>query len=94
MKRDPWVAFEVDEIIGPFDWRSVVAHGTAYFLTAAVLDHAGYDRAIRLLRSFDPRVLTHEDLVPERTTLFRIHIDSLTGRAASTAPAARKGRGS
>src|SRR5688500_1171606 len=28
----PWVAFEVDEVDGPFDWRSVVAHGTVYVL--------------------------------------------------------------
>ena len=34
LRHNPFVAFEVDEIVGPFDWRSVVAHGTAYFLTA------------------------------------------------------------
>jgi uncharacterized protein len=84
--RNPWVAFEVDEIVGPFDWRSAVAHGTAYFLSPDLPDHAAHLTGIRLMRSIDPRALTHEDLVPERTTLFRIHIDSMTGRAASTAP--------
>lgn len=85
LKHSPWVAFEVDEIAGPFDWRSVVAHGTAYFLTAEGREHAAHNKAVKLLRSIDSRALTHEDLVPERTTLFRIHIDALTGRAASTA---------
>jgi nitroimidazol reductase NimA-like FMN-containing flavoprotein (pyridoxamine 5'-phosphate oxidase superfamily) len=92
LRHHPWVAFEVDEIIGRFDWRSVVVHGTAYFLSAGALDHRAYDKAIKLLRSIDPRALTHEDLIPERTTLFRIHIDSMTGRAASTAPVAKQRR--
>jgi nitroimidazol reductase NimA-like FMN-containing flavoprotein (pyridoxamine 5'-phosphate oxidase superfamily) len=92
LSHNPWVAFEVDEVTGPFDWGSVVAHGTAYFLTAGGLDESGYDKAVKVLRSIDPRALTHEDLIPERTTLFRIHIDSMTGRAASTAPVAKQRR--
>jgi nitroimidazol reductase NimA-like FMN-containing flavoprotein (pyridoxamine 5'-phosphate oxidase superfamily) len=84
LRHNPWVAFEVDEIDGPFDWRSVVVKGTAYFVSPATLDQTEHDRAVALLRSIDPRALTHRDLVPERTTLFRIHIDSLIGRAAST----------
>jgi uncharacterized protein len=83
LAHNPWVALEVDEIAGPFDWQSVVAHGTAYFITPRA-DRAVYDEATKQLRTIDPRALTHDDLVPERTTLFRIHLDSLTGRAAST----------
>jgi nitroimidazol reductase NimA-like FMN-containing flavoprotein (pyridoxamine 5'-phosphate oxidase superfamily) len=83
LAHHPWVALEVDEISGPFDWQSVVAHGTAYFFTPGRED-AHYNAAVKALRMIDPRALTHEDLVPERTMLFRIHIDSLTGRGAST----------
>lgn len=82
LSHHPWVAFEVDEIEGPFDWRSVVARGTVYFLTRHHFDTITFDRAVMLLRTIDPRILTDEDLVPERTTLFRIHIDRLTGRRA------------
>ena len=82
MKHNPWVAFEVDEIDGPFDWRSVVAHGTAYFLNTGAMPHPEYERAVKMLRGIDERILTDEDLVPERTILFRIHVDALTGRAA------------
>jgi uncharacterized protein len=83
LAHHPWVAFEVDEISGPFDWRSVVVHGTAYFFAPGGTD-PHFETAVKILRTIDPRALTHEDLVPERTMLFRIHIDSLIGRAAST----------
>lgn len=82
MKHNPWVALEVDEIDGPFDWRSAVAHGTAYFLNTGAMPHPEYGRAVKMLRSIDERILTNEDLAPERTILFRIHVDALTGRAA------------
>jgi uncharacterized protein len=84
MKRNPWVAFEVDEVDGPFDWRSVVAHGTAYFLNPGGVEHAEFPGAVKILRSIDPRILTDDDLVPDRTIVFRIHVDAITGRAAST----------
>ena len=32
LAHSPWVAFEVDEVSGPFDWKSAVAHGTIYTL--------------------------------------------------------------
>jgi nitroimidazol reductase NimA-like FMN-containing flavoprotein (pyridoxamine 5'-phosphate oxidase superfamily) len=84
MRRNPWVAFEVDEVEGAFDWRSVVVHGAAYFLSPEGDVHPEYDRAVRILRTIDPRILTDDDAAPARTTLFRIHIDEVTGRSAST----------
>src|SRR5215213_2929419 len=32
IRHSHWVAFEVDEADGVFDWRSVVVHGGLYFL--------------------------------------------------------------
>jgi Predicted flavin-nucleotide-binding protein len=84
LAHNPWVAFEVDEIDGPFDWRSVVVRGTAYFLRPDVRGDRSYDDAVEHLRSIDPRALTHDDLAPHRTILFRIHVNDLSGRAAST----------
>lgn len=83
----PWVAFEVDEIEGPFDWRSVVVHGTIYFMEPEGGDREreAYTRGLELLRAVDERILTSGDVAPARTTLFRIHVDGLVGRAASTA---------
>jgi nitroimidazol reductase NimA-like FMN-containing flavoprotein (pyridoxamine 5'-phosphate oxidase superfamily) len=84
LAHNPWVAFEVDEIDGPFDWKSVVMRGTAYFLEGGARPSPEYTTAVRLLRKLDPRALTHEDAAPHRTVLFRIHVDALEGRAAST----------
>ena len=90
VKHHPWVAFEVDEIEGPFDWRSVVVHGTVYFLNPGGQEHADFPHAVALFRQKDPRVLRGDDPVPQRTIFFRIHVDEITGRAASTKAVPRK----
>lgn len=84
VQHSPWVAFEVDEIEGRFDWRSVVVHGTIYFLDPEGGDREreAYSAALELLRSQDAAVLTPADVTPQRSTLFRIHADSISGRAA------------
>jgi uncharacterized protein len=84
LRHSPWVAFEVDEVDGQFDWRSAVVHGTLYFLEDQGDEHAraAYANAVRLLRSFNSSVLTPADATPQRSTLFRIHADEITARAA------------
>ena len=86
VKHNRWVAFQVDEIEGPFDWRSVVVKGGVYLLRPdgseeEILLHA---RALELMRSVAPAVLTIEDPAPEREILFRIHLDEVSGRSSST----------
>ena len=81
----PWVAFEVDEIHSRFDWRSVVVHGTIYFLDAADTEHEPYHHAVEVLRKIDADAFTETDLVPRRTNIFRIHADDISGRRASPA---------
>ncbi len=89
MFHHPWVAFEVDEIQGPFDWRSVVAHGTFSELGPAGTPgmRATYERALAAITSVVPLAFTPDDPVPERTVLFGIAIHELTGRAASSSSA-------
>lgn len=86
LKHNQWVAFEVDEVHGPFEWNSVVAHGSFYRLSGDLSpEHEELRKeALRLIRSFSPATLRQTDPVPERTELFGIAIDRLTGRAAST----------
>ena len=81
-----WVAFEVDEVDGLFDWRSVVAKGGLYILRkdGSEQEQALYDKGLKMIRRLVPDALTPNDPVPERALLFRIHLDELTGREAST----------
>ena len=82
--HNPFVAFEVDEIEGPFDWRSVVAHGTVYMLPAdgAPIERRQFLRAVKALQSAMPSALTPDDPVPERQILYGLHIARLDGRRA------------
>ncbi|HEX3867006.1 MAG TPA: pyridoxamine 5'-phosphate oxidase family protein [Gemmatimonadaceae bacterium] len=77
----PWVAFEVDEVRGHFDWQSVVVRSTIYFLDANA-DRDAYQRAVDALRPVDPHLLEPEDATPQRRHLFGIHVDEMTGRQA------------
>ena len=81
-----WVAFEVDEIEGVFDWRSVVVHGAAYPMPrdGTPLDVEHWSRGIELLRRIVPATGTDDDPVPYRDLVFGIHVDSMTGRASTT----------
>lgn len=81
-----WVAFEVDEIEGLFDWRSVVAKGGLYLLRkdGSEQEQALYDHGVKLILRLVPTALTPSDPVPDRAILFRVHVDELTGREAST----------
>jgi len=86
LRHNQWVAFETDEISGPFDWASVIIHGAFYHL-----DHEGsvhvkslYDRALRNLRGRFPHAFTGEDPLAFQTAVFAIQIESMTGRSSST----------
>ncbi|MHB1223947.1 MAG: pyridoxamine 5'-phosphate oxidase family protein [Gemmatimonadaceae bacterium] len=89
-----WVAFEVDGIRGPYEWWSVIVHGTFHPLGAdgtalGVDDGDGPDaassaRAIGILRDLDPMAFTTDDPTPHRTLLFRVVVGTMSGRMAST----------
>ena len=80
----PYVAFEVDEIDAPFDWRSVVAHGTVYVMADDTIgvDRRDFERAVRALRSFVPQTLRKGDPTPFRRTVYGIHLERVAGRRA------------
>ncbi len=85
LAHNRWVAFEVDEVSALFDWRSVVVKGALYLLESdgdAPVQTA-YVHAVELLRRFLPEVFTSDDPTPDRSVIFRIHADRVTGRAAS-----------
>lgn len=86
LTHNRWVAFEVDEIDALFEWRSVVVKGGFYLLRAdgSPQEVEIYHKGIDILRRFMPETLTANDPLPERSIVFRIHIDELFGREATT----------
>ena len=85
----PWVAFEVDEVEGPFDWRSIVAHGTVYLLheVGPLTERATYRFAVQQLRELVPHALKDDDPTPMRRVVLMLRPSQLTGREARTGTA-------
>jgi uncharacterized protein len=83
---DRWwpVAFEVDEVEELFRWRSVVVHGGLYPVSkaSATEEDPLWSRAVELLRTLVPDTFRENDPVPERTLVFRIAVQEITGRQA------------
>lgn len=86
LTHNRWVAFEVDEIDALFEWRSVVVKGGFYLLRVdgSPNEVEIYHKGIAILRRLVPETFTPKDPLPERAIVFRIHIDELFGREATT----------
>jgi len=86
LTHNRWVAFEVDEMEGAFDWRSVVVKGGFYILRGdgSAQEKETYERGLAVLRRLMPDAMTPKDPMPERAIAFRIYCDEITGREAST----------
>jgi nitroimidazol reductase NimA-like FMN-containing flavoprotein (pyridoxamine 5'-phosphate oxidase superfamily) len=82
LQHRQWVAFEVDEIGGVYDWRTVVVHGSVQFLKNDRLspDWCEFNRALELLRNQISSIHTSSDPQPARLQLYRIHVDDCIGR--------------
>jgi uncharacterized protein len=80
------VAFQVDEIEGLFQWRSVVVHGS--FQAAMEGDPEWrripqvWEEAVRQVRTLMPEAFTEEDPTRFWCVLVRIHIAEWAGREA------------
>ena len=85
LRHHRWVAFEVDEIFGTFDWSSVVVHGAVYLLDRESGVTETWQTAVRVLQRRFPDAFTDRDPVPFRTAVFRIHVDAVSGRRTTAA---------
>jgi hypothetical protein len=65
----------------------VVVKGSFYLLDADTPTHQdqAFNRGVELLRSLLAETLTADDPVPFRRSVFRIHLDEVTGREATHA---------
>lgn len=92
LAHHPWVALEIDEVAGLFDWRSVVVHGTVYTLQDTGNDdqRRAYRAAVKSLRRLIPQTLGKADPVPFRSVVMKVHIDRMTGRSARSGARRRR----
>jgi len=83
--HQPWVALEVDEVHGLFDWRSVVVHGSVQVLSPADGPDglARWDHAVATFRRLVPTAFADGDPTPARDVMLRVHMSHVEGRQAS-----------
>jgi len=86
LRHHPWIAFEVDEVEGLYDWQSVVVHGVVHIpdRDGSPTDIAAFESTLALVRELVPHALEAADPTPERQVLFRIYAEEVTGRASTT----------
>ena len=84
LRHNQWIAFEVDEISGIFDWQSVVIHGSFWLAPEHGTPHSEevWKRAVALLDTVVPGTLGEDDPVPFRQVVFRIAVADVRGRSA------------
>lgn len=85
--HQPAVAFEVDEVRGPYEWKSVVVHGTVYIAEpeGSRFDVEAHEEAMAAIRRAAPKALGPDDPAPFRTVLVRLHVFRMEGREARPA---------
>jgi uncharacterized protein len=85
LRHHPWVAFEVDEIDGLYDWRSVIVHGVVHIPDpdGSPDDVAAFASTLALIREIVPNALEDGDPTPERQVLVRLYAEEVTGRAST-----------
>jgi hypothetical protein len=85
LAHHPWVALEVDDAKGMFEWESVVVHGTMYVLhpTGNDAEVRAYNDAVNALRNVAPETFREDDPVPFRSIVMRLELDQITGRRAT-----------
>lgn len=85
LDRNRRVAFEVDEFGGPFEWKSVVIHGSFY-----LLDPDSDEKAKKKLERLFPDAFSGTDPVSFRNQFFGISIEQTVGRSAKPTSGQKK----
>jgi nitroimidazol reductase NimA-like FMN-containing flavoprotein (pyridoxamine 5'-phosphate oxidase superfamily) len=82
LARNRWCALEIDEVLGLYEWTSVVVKGP-FAPRDRTMDSWDYDRAVTALRRVQPNALTRDDPAPHRDIVFGIHASEITGRSSA-----------
>ena len=86
LAHHPWVAFEVDDVTGLFDWRSVVVHGRVEFplMDGPHPEQKRAEAAIAQFRTLVPEAFTADDPTPKRELVFLLPVHEISGRMAQS----------
>ena len=89
LRHNHWVAFQVSEIRGLYDWRAVTVNGPWQLLSdrGAPVDAEAARAALASIRAVVPAVFTSRDPVPERVHLFRLYVEEMRGFEMSSVTA-------
>jgi len=85
LEHQPWVALEIDEIRGMFDWESVVVHGSVHVLNpqGGPDADARWQHAVQTFRRLVPAAFADGDPTPHRDVMLRVHMSHVEGREAT-----------
>jgi len=85
LEHQPWVALEVDEVRGLFEWSSVVVHGSVQILDPEDGPEGAsrWQHAVDTFRRLVPEAFSTADPTPTRDVMLRVHMSHVEGRAAS-----------
>ncbi len=85
LEHQPWVALEVDDVRGLFEWKSVVVHGSVQILNPAdgPEGESRWQHAVAAFRRLVPAAFSAADPTPTRDVILRVHMSHVEGRAAS-----------
>jgi nitroimidazol reductase NimA-like FMN-containing flavoprotein (pyridoxamine 5'-phosphate oxidase superfamily) len=88
LRHNRWVALVVDEVRDFWNWESVVVRGAVHFFgeRGDSEDMEMRARALAAIRRVIPEALTDSDPAGERTFLFGLAIQEISGRKASLEP--------
>ena len=86
LAHHPWIAFEVDEMKGLCDWKSVVVHGRIEFPDPDGLPQeiARRTEAVKQVGMLIPLAFGAGDPTPVRELAFGIAVQEISGRAATS----------
>lgn len=84
LRHNRWVALVVDEVKDFWNWESVVVRGGIHFFgeRGDAEDLAMRERALEAIRRVIPEALTESDPASDRTFLFGLAIQEISGRRA------------
>ncbi|MBA3671116.1 MAG: pyridoxamine 5'-phosphate oxidase family protein [Gemmatimonadaceae bacterium] len=86
LRHNQWCAFETDEVLGMFDWQSVVVKGP-FSQRGSVSAGWDYESALAALRRLLPETLTADDPAPHRDVVFGMHASEIHGRCSASGDA-------